>query len=151
AGFAAAIALMDVLWANINIADAGVWAFGLGVFCASIHFAHGYGLYLNDEIQAVRPTADDVPGVILLVTRTTWVGVLVLDATRIAQPAMGLTAVFWAVAIAFVLAMRAVARGALSRRFVVRERTLIVGAGHVGSEVARKLGRRPEYGLAVVG
>ena len=52
-------------------------------------FAQGYGLYLNDEIQAVRPTADDVPGVILLVTLTTWVGVLVLDATGIATPQHG--------------------------------------------------------------
>ena len=39
----------------------------------------------------------------------------------------------------------------LSRRFVVRERTVIVGAGQVGSEIARKLGRRPEYGLEVIG
>jgi len=149
--FAGAVALVAALQADINFADPAVWAFGVAAFCAWVLFAQGYGLYLNDEIQAVRPTADDVPGVILLVTLTTWVGVLVLDATRIAQPAMGLTAVFWAVAIAFVLAMRAVARGALSRRFVVRERTLIVGAGHVGSEVARKLGRRPEYGLEVIG
>jgi len=151
AGFAAAIALMDVLWADINIADAAVWAFGLGAFCAWILFAHGYGLYLNDELQAVRPTADDVPGVILLVTLTTWVGVLVLDATAIAQPRMGLTALFWALAIGSVLTTRAVARAAMSRRFVVRERTLIVGAGQVGSEIARKLARRPEYGLEVIG
>jgi len=151
AGFAAAIALMDVLWADINIADAAVWAFGLAAFCAWILFAHGYGLYLNDELQAVRPTADDVPGVILLVTLTTWVGVLVLDATAIAQPRMGLTALFWALAIGSVLTTRAVARAAMSRRFVVRERTLIVGAGQVGSEIARKLARRPEYGLEVIG
>ena len=64
---------------------------------------------------------------------------------------MGLTALFWALAIALVLTTRAIARAALSRRFVVRERTLIVGAGQVGSEIARKLGRRPEYGLEVIG
>ena len=151
AGFVAAVALVDMFRADINFADPAVWAFGLGAFCAWVLFAHGYGLYLNDELQAVRPTADDVPGVILLVTLTTWVGVLVLDASQIATPRLGLTALFWAATIALLLTARAIARGVLSRRFVVRERTLIVGAGQVGSEIARKLGRRPEYGLEVIG
>jgi exopolysaccharide biosynthesis polyprenyl glycosylphosphotransferase len=151
AGLLAALAVADLLRANVDLADPAVWAFGLGAFCAWVLFAHGYGLYLNDEIQAVRPTADDVPGVILLVTLTTWLGVLVLSATATAQPRLGLTALFWALAIACLLAARAAARAVLTRRFVVRERTLIVGAGHVGSEIARKLGRRPEYGLEVIG
>jgi exopolysaccharide biosynthesis polyprenyl glycosylphosphotransferase len=150
-GFFAAVALVDLLWANIDLADPAVWAFGIGAFCAWVLFAQGYGLYLNDELQAVRPTADDVPGVILLVTLTAWVGVLVLDATAVATPQMRLTAVFWALAIALVLTARAIARAVLSRGFMVRERTLIVGAGQVGSEIARKLGRRPEYGLEVIG
>jgi exopolysaccharide biosynthesis polyprenyl glycosylphosphotransferase len=34
---------------------------------------------------------------------------------------------------------------------VPHERTVVVGAGHVGAEIARKLGRRPEYGLDVIG
>ena len=106
-------------------------------------FAHGYGLYLNDEIQAVRPTADDVPGVTLLVTLTTWVGILVLGATGIAHPNLGLTAVFWAAAIALVLAFRAVARAVVRRRFVPRERTLIVGAGRVGSGSRKSSGGAP--------
>ena len=150
-GFFAAVALVDLLWASIDLADPAVWAFGIGAFCAWVLFAQGYGLYLNDELQAVRPTADDVPGVILLVTLTTWVGVLVLDATGVATPQMGRTALFWALAIALVLTARAIARAVLSRRFMVRERTLIVGAGQVGSEIARKLGRRPDYGLEVIG
>jgi exopolysaccharide biosynthesis polyprenyl glycosylphosphotransferase len=149
--FLAAVAFVNVFQAQINLADPAVWAFGLGSFCAWVLFAHGYGLYLNDELQAVRPTADDVPGVILLVTLTTWVGVLVLHATEIARLEMGPTALFWGAAIALVLLARAIARGGLSRRFVARERTLIVGAGRVGSEIARKLGRRPEYGLEVIG
>ena len=151
AGFVCAVALVDSLRGDIAFGEPAVWAFGLCVFVAWALFAHGYGLYLNDEIQAVRPTADDVPGVTLLVTLTTWVGILVLAATGIAHPNLGLTAVFWAAAIALVLAFRAVARAVVRRRFVPRERTLIVGAGRVGSEIAEKLGRRPEYGLEVIG
>src|SRR3954469_16009563 len=149
--FVAALAVVDIFRVQVNMADPAVWLFGLGAFCAWVLFSHGYGLYLNDELQAVRPTADDVPGVILLVTLTTWVGVLVLHATAIARPRMALAALFWAAAIALVLLTRTIARGVLSRRFMVRERTLIVGAGQVGSEIARKLARRPEYGLEVIG
>jgi exopolysaccharide biosynthesis polyprenyl glycosylphosphotransferase len=150
-GFAAAFVAVDALRTNIDLADPATWAFGLAGFCAWVLFAQCYGLYSNDEIQAVRPTADDVPGVFLLVTLTTWLGVLALAALSVAQPRLALVALFWALGIAFVLASRAAARAVLSRRFVVRERTLIVGAGHVGSEIARKLGRRPEYGLEVIG
>jgi exopolysaccharide biosynthesis polyprenyl glycosylphosphotransferase len=151
AAFATALIAVDLLRAQIVLTNPAVWAFGIGAFCAWVLFAHGYGLYLNDEIQAVRPTADDVPGVILLVTMTTWIGILVLDASAIAHPRLGLTAVFWAASIAAVLAARASARAIVSRRFVLRERTLIVGAGRVGSEIAEKLGRRPDYGLEVIG
>jgi exopolysaccharide biosynthesis polyprenyl glycosylphosphotransferase len=151
AGFAAAVLAIDAVGVSIPLGHPAVWAFGLAVFCGWVLFAHGYGLYLNDEIQAVRPTADDVPGVILLVTLTTWLGTLLLQSTSIANAQLGETAVFWALAIGTVLTARALTRALVSRRFVVRERTLIVGAGRVGSEIARKLGRRPEYGLEVIG
>src|SRR5438045_301149 len=87
--------------------------------------------------EGAYPAAAAVPGVILLMTRPTSVGVLVLHATAIARPQMGLAALFWAAAIALVLLARATGRGLLSQRFTVRERTLIVGAGQVGSEIAR--------------
>jgi exopolysaccharide biosynthesis polyprenyl glycosylphosphotransferase len=59
--------------------------------------------------------------------------------------------VFWATAIAFLLVGRGSARSIVRQRFMLRERTVIVGAGRVGAEIARKLGRRPEYGLDVIG
>ncbi|MGZ4256607.1 MAG: sugar transferase [Gaiellaceae bacterium] len=148
---ACAIVAVDLLGARISLGNPLVWLFGLGAFCAWVLFAHGYGLYANDEIQAVRPTADDVPGVILLATLTTWLGVLVLNAGGIGHPQLGLTTGFWVAAIALLLSARASARGIVRHRFVPRERTLIVGAGRVGSEIARRLSRRPEYGLEVIG
>ncbi|HEY7019002.1 MAG TPA: sugar transferase, partial [Gaiellaceae bacterium] len=151
AAFVAALSVVDLLRSEIDLTDPAVWLFGVAVFAVWVLFAHGYGLYLNDELQAVRPTADDVPGVILLITLTTWVGVLVLAATQVAHPQLDLTAVFWALAIAFMLIARAAARAVVCRRFMLRERTLIVGAGRVGSQIAQKLGRRPEYGLDVIG
>jgi hypothetical protein len=56
AAFVAAAVLVDLVRPEINLADPAIWAFGVGVFCAWVLFAQGYGLYLNDELQAVRPT-----------------------------------------------------------------------------------------------
>jgi exopolysaccharide biosynthesis polyprenyl glycosylphosphotransferase len=148
---ACAIVVVDMLGAKIALGEPAIWLFGLGAFCAWVLFAQGYGLYANDEIQAVRPTSDDVPGVILLGTLTTWLGVLVLNGTGIGRPQLDLTTAFWVAAITLMLTARASARSVVRHRFVPRERTLIVGAGRVGSEIARRLSRRPEYGLEVIG
>ncbi|HUK95648.1 MAG TPA: sugar transferase [Gaiellaceae bacterium] len=146
-----AVVVVDLAGAQVALEDPVPWALGLGAFCVWVLLAQGYGLYANDEIQAVRSTADDVPGVILLVTLTTWIGVLVLEVAGISSAGLGLAIVFWLAAIPLLLAARATARSVVRHRFVPRERTLIVGAGQVGSEIARKLSRRPEYGLEVIG
>jgi exopolysaccharide biosynthesis polyprenyl glycosylphosphotransferase len=151
AAFAAALLVVILTGATVAFGDPRILLLGICGFCAWVLFAQGYGLYLNDEIQAVRPTADDVPGVILLVTLTTWVGVLALRATGSGPLRLGLAATFWAAAIVFVLAARVAARSVARLWFAPRERTVIVGAGRVGSEIAHKLRRRPEYGLEVIG
>jgi exopolysaccharide biosynthesis polyprenyl glycosylphosphotransferase len=151
AALACAIVAVDLIGVHLPLGNPAVWAIGIGAFCAWVLFAHGYGLYANDEIQAVRSTADDVPGVILLTTLTTWLGVLILGAGGLGHPNLELASAFWIVAIALLLTARASARSLVRHRFIPRERTLIVGAGRVGSEIARKLRRRPEYGLEVIG
>ena len=148
---AAAIAVADMAGGAVRLTEAAVWTLGAGVACLWVLAAHAYGLYANDELQAYRPTSDDVPGVLLLVTLTTWLGLLALDVLGLGTPQLGPAAAFWGCAIALVLAGRASARGIVQRRFVLCERTLIVGAGEVGAQIARKLGRRPEYGLGVIG
>jgi exopolysaccharide biosynthesis polyprenyl glycosylphosphotransferase len=147
----AAVVGIELVGADIDFASPAVWGFGAATAAAWILLAHGYGLYANDEIQAVRPTADDLPGVVLLVTLLVWVGLLVLHASGIASPDLGLAALFWAGTVGLILTSRATARSIVRRRFVPRERTVVVGAGRVGAEIARKLGRRPEYGLDVIG
>ncbi len=148
--FAAAVATVDAFH-PFSVGRPSYLLFALGAFCAWVVFAQGYGLYLNDELQAARPTADDVPGVVLLVSVTAWLGLLAVHATGVADPALMVAGAFWALAIVYLVAARAVARSIMRRGFVPRERTLIVGAGRVGSEIARKLTRRSEYGLEVVG
>ena len=149
--FALTVLFLVLTGASISWDNPRLWIFAVCGFCAWALFAQGYGLYLNDEIQALRPTADDVPGVILLVTLTTWIGILALAVTGGPAPRLRESALFWASAIVLVLAARATARGITRHWFAPSERTIIVGAGRVGSEIARKLARRPEYGLEVIG
>jgi exopolysaccharide biosynthesis polyprenyl glycosylphosphotransferase len=151
AAFAATLLLLRLAGAAIAFASPSLVVFGICAFCAWVLFAQGYGLYSNDEIQAARPTSEDVPGVILLVTLTSWLGMLVLGATGIADPRLGPTAWFWASAVVLVLAARVAARSIAGTWLAPSERTVIVGAGRVGSEIAHKLSRRPEYGLEVIG
>jgi exopolysaccharide biosynthesis polyprenyl glycosylphosphotransferase len=151
AAFLVAFAAIELAGGSIDFADPAVWALGAGALGAWVLLAQSYGLYANDEIQAVRPTADDLPGVVLLVTLLVWVGLLVVHALGIASPELGLATLFWAGTVALLLTGRATARSVVRHRFVPHERTVVVGAGHVGAEIARKLLRRPEYGLDVIG
>jgi exopolysaccharide biosynthesis polyprenyl glycosylphosphotransferase len=151
AALVAAIAVADMARGAVQLTETAIWLLGAGVVGLWVLAAHAYGLYANDELQAHRPTSDDVPGVVLLVTLTTWLGLLALDLIGLGAPELRPAAVFWGCAIGLVLAGRASARGIVQRRFVLCERTLIVGAGEVGDQIARNLARRPEYGLGVIG
>src|SRR5262249_47890750 len=42
AGFLGALAVVDLLRADVDLSDPAVWLFGLGGFCAWVLFAHGY-------------------------------------------------------------------------------------------------------------
>jgi exopolysaccharide biosynthesis polyprenyl glycosylphosphotransferase len=151
AAFACATAVVELFVVHFDLFDPTVAVLGLAGLTLWVLLALGYGLYANDEIQAVRSTADDLPGVLLLVTLMAWLGLLFMNGADLAHPRLMAAGVFWASAIAFLLVGRGSARSIVRSRFMLRERTVIVGAGRVGAEIARKLGRRPEYGLDVIG
>jgi exopolysaccharide biosynthesis polyprenyl glycosylphosphotransferase len=113
--------------------------------------ARVYGLYEHDQIGLARSTADDLPGLLLLSTLATWLGLLVLNATGLSHPSLRVAGTFWVLAIVDISAARAIARSLVSRRMRHREPTIIIGAGRVGARVAEKLAVRPEYGLEIVG
>ena len=112
---------------------------------------HAYGLYDRAEIGVGRSTADDIPGLILLATLATWLGLLVVNALGLAHPRLVVAATFWCLAIVLVTAARASARWLVQRKIRAREATLIVGSGQVAQRVVSKLAERPQYGLDVVG
>jgi exopolysaccharide biosynthesis polyprenyl glycosylphosphotransferase len=116
-----------------------------------ILFAKLFRLYDHDDERADHSTVDDLVGVFLVVTVGAWfvfVGALL---TRMADPALGKLAGFWALAIVLVTTSRGLARSLCRRSPLYKQRAVLVGAGDVGQLLARKLLQHGEYGMEVAG
>jgi exopolysaccharide biosynthesis polyprenyl glycosylphosphotransferase len=110
--------------------------------------AHVYGLY--DEIGANRSVADDFPGIVLLSTLGTWVGLVLVEFGGFAEPQLRVSAAFWLLSIALITAARISAR-AYVQRAAVADACLVVGTGRVAQRIVDKLRTQPELGLEPIG
>jgi exopolysaccharide biosynthesis polyprenyl glycosylphosphotransferase len=113
--------------------------------------AHFYRLYEHDETRADHSTVDDIVGVFHLVTVGAWLLFAGAWFTDLADPNLTKITLFWALAILLVTSARAAARAIARRRPSYAQTALVVGAGHVGQLVARKLIQHPEYRISVIG
>jgi exopolysaccharide biosynthesis polyprenyl glycosylphosphotransferase len=127
------------------------WAFFLLTLPVWVVLAQLLGLYAHDEELADPSTADEVTGVIHLVTLGTWVLFVASWASGVVEPQIGRLVCLWVLAVALVPLGRVVARSACRRSDAYIQRAVVVGAGHVGQLVARKLHHHPEYGIQLVG
>ena len=112
-----------------------------------IGLARASGLYKHDEERTDHSTADDLVGILHLVTLGAWVFYAVASVTRVATPTFPRLIAFWAFAIAIVTIGRAAARAFCRSRATYLQNTVIVGAGSVGQMVARKFLQHGEYGI----
>ena len=110
-----------------------------------------YGLYDFDEERTDHSTADDLVGVLHLVTVGSWLFFAFAAVTHRADPGFARLLGFWLFAIICITAGRAIARGIARKHLAYVQNTIIVGAGDVGQLVAKKLRQHPEYGLNIVG
>lgn len=110
-----------------------------------------YGLYDYDEERTDHSTADDLVGVLHLVTVGSWLFFAFAAVTHRADPGFARLLGFWLFAIVAITAGRAMARGIARKHLAYVQNTIIVGAGDVGQLVAKKLRQHPEYGLNLVG
>ena len=110
-----------------------------------------YGLYDRDEERANHSTADDVVGVFHLITVGTWILFAGAYVTRFAHPELPKLLTFWGLAVVAVPLLRSISRSRCRRSVHYLQNTLIIGAGDVGQEIARKLLKHPEYGINLVG
>jgi len=110
-----------------------------------------YGLYDHDEERTDHSTADDVSGVLHLVTVLVWLLFAGAWITEITTPQIRKTALFWALAIAFIAGARILGRSLVRRSAAYVQNALIIGSGDVGQLLGRKYLQHPEYGIRLVG
>jgi exopolysaccharide biosynthesis polyprenyl glycosylphosphotransferase len=108
-------------------------------------------LYGRDDGRADHSTADETLAVVNLVTVGTWVVFLGAWATQLSHPQLNRLMGFWALALTLVIAGRVVARSMVHKMSAYTQVSVILGAGHVGQLVARKIQQHPEYGLSLLG
>ena len=113
--------------------------------------ANTYGLYEGDDERADHSTADELLGVLHLVTIGTFLVMFAGWVTGAIHPTPPKLFTFWLLAIFGVTAARAGCRSLVRRLPGYVQRTLVVGAGDVGQRIAKKILQHPEYGIELVG
>jgi exopolysaccharide biosynthesis polyprenyl glycosylphosphotransferase len=113
--------------------------------------ARAMGLYERDAERPEHTTADDLVGIVALVTTVVWLSFVAAYVTGAAAPDFGKWVLFWAFAIVLIAVARSVARMTVRRRADLVQRALIVGTDRKAQLVARKLLQHPEYGVSLVG
>ena len=88
---------------------------------------------------------------ISLVTLGTWFVFVSAWATDLSHPQLPRLVCFWALALTLLLTGRVIVRTLAERTDAYVQRSVVVGAGHVGQLVARKIQQHPEYGITLVG
>ena len=127
----------------------------IGFFIATLPLwvvvAKLYGLYDRDEDRADNTTADDLLGVLHVLTVGTWLVFAFVSLTHYASPQASKFFMFWGLALVFVTLSRVAARAYCRRQPAYLQNALIVGAGEVGQLVAAKFLNHPEFGINVAG
>ena len=109
------------------------------------------GLYDRDEERTDHSTVDDIVGVFRSVTIGVWIFAIFGIATNLVNPVLGRLGVFWLAAVVLIPTLRAVARTLCRHLPGYEQNAVIVGAGHVGQQLALKLTNHREYGINLVG
>ena len=113
--------------------------------------ANAYGLYDGDDMRADHSTADELLGVLHLVTIGTFMVMLAGWVTGAIHPTPAKLFTFWLLALFAVTIARAGSRSVVRRLRSYVQRTLVVGAGDVGQKIAKKILQHSEYGIEIVG
>ena len=110
-----------------------------------------YGLYRRDRVGADNATLDEVWPIFHCVTVASWTVFAIVQVLSPTALHGGRVIAFWAVASVAIPAYRSLSRSVLRRQLALKQNAVVVGAGLVGQEIARKIRRSPNYGLDLVG
>ena len=134
-----------------RISEVAEFALFLATLPLWLVLANLYGLYNRDEMRADHSTADEVFGVVNLVTLGTWIVFALGWASGLVGPELSPVLSFWLFAIVGIVGGRALVRSFARGDEAYVQRALILGAGDVGQLVARKITQHPEYAIELVG
>src|SRR5437763_1307664 len=110
-----------------------------------------YGLYEGDRLRADTTALDDFWLLFHAVTVGVWLTFVAIRLTNAVQASERRLILLWFLALVTLPTGRAIIRIFIRSRVAFLQRTLIVGAGLVGQEIARKIRRNPGYGLELAG
>jgi exopolysaccharide biosynthesis polyprenyl glycosylphosphotransferase len=112
--------------------------------------AFSIGLYRGDQLSIWASAVPEVPRGFVAILLITWPLFGIATATSLADPVL-LTFVTVAGLAAFGAIARTMIRAGLHRNEGLRQRTLILGSGHVAGQVVEKLAKNAQFGLLPVG
>jgi len=130
------------------LAEMAVFALTLPLW---VVFSKALNLYGVDDARPDHSTADEAVGVLSLVTLGTWLVFISAWATDLSHPQLARLIGFWALALTLVMVGRVIVRSAVRRTGAYVQNGVVLGAGHVGQLVARKIHQHSEYGIRLIG
>ena len=110
-----------------------------------------YGLYHRDRVGADNATLDEIWPIFHCITVASWLVFVGTQITGLQTLHGGHVVGFWLLAVIALPTGRSITRIGLRRRTALKQNAVVVGAGLVGQEIARKIMRQPSYGLELVG
>jgi exopolysaccharide biosynthesis polyprenyl glycosylphosphotransferase len=111
---------------------------------------HANGLYHVGR-RAEYGLADELGPILHVATLWTWLGVLFVQVTNVADVPFGQATFFWFAVMASLVIFRAAVRARGRRQIWYLQNTLVVGDSTQISAIVAKIVRHPEYGVNLVG
>lgn len=127
--------------------DITLLGFGIPVW---ILLAHAHNLYHADSRKADHGWTEELAPILQLATVWSWIILLGISATGIRPVTLPKLALFWALIIVLLLALRSATRVVARRRPWYLQTALVVGPALEAAAVARRVRRHPEYRIDVV-
>ena len=114
-----------------------------------ITLAQAHRLYHLDSHRADYRAADEIGPVLQMATLWSWGTLLALSAMRPDHVPVPRVALFWALTVVLLIALRSAARAYARRRVWYRQNALVVGPPGQAAAIVRKILRHPEWGINV--
>ncbi len=146
AGFASGIVSATIS----GLGPSQALALGVGLAIGWPIIAFLSGLYASVDLQSWATGIRDAPKLVLACLALSWPLLAAFSALGASHEIVGALGAATLMAVAAGLT-RAGARAQLHRIGGLRQRTLIVGSGDVGSQLVRRLDQHPELGLTAIG